>query len=153
MRSGRNLRSIPEPEYAGHRAATEKLRAWFTAHHFRVVQNLGENSNCLLISLLQHATGDYQSEHTRAANDYKALLASQSNGANRFSDGLFENTTLIARLIDQINADYGSDISAQFYVGNSSDEPGIHTVGTGKRPVIIFDQFGHFEAVVPLEKQ
>lgn len=152
MRSGTNLRSIPEDEYTGQLKANEKLRKWFTAHDLQVVPNSGTNNNCLLISLLQHASGNYRSEHLEEAKHYKAILASLSGGDIWLSDSLFEDTHLMARLIDQINQDYESDIRAEFYVGTSSDEPGVRTTGTGTRPVIIFNQVGHFEAVIPVTK-
>lgn len=153
MRSLSNPERISPEEIQGTKYMNEQLRTWFTENNLEVVKNRGGGSNnCLLISLLQHAKKDYKSEHLEDAHFYKAILASLSEGTIELCDALFEDTAPIRKLIDTINENYGSDISVNFYIGNSSGEPGVKTIGAGKNPVIIFNQGRHFEAVIPAKK-
>ena len=54
------------------RKISNKLYNWFNQNGYRIVPNSGKNNNCLLISLLQHATGDYKSQHSEKAAYYKS---------------------------------------------------------------------------------
>jgi hypothetical protein len=141
-------RSIPQEELQAQRKINDKLRDWFTDRDMTVVANQGKNQNCLLISLLQHASGNYQSQHEDAAIHYKDLLTRESQGRIKKYDALYDDTTLMTTLIHRLNEQYLSDMRVDFYTADLDGNPAIRSVGNGKKPVIIFNQVGHFEAVV-----
>lgn len=141
-------RIIPDEALHAQRSIIGKLRNWFAERKMTVVSNQGKDQNCLLISLLQHATGNYQSQHEEAARHYKKILTKESHEPIGKTDALFDDTTLITSLIGRINSRYNSDMRVDFYTADLNGEPAIRSVGTGKKPVIIFNQVGHFEAVI-----
>ena len=128
---------------------TNKLRAWFNQNGYRVIPNNGKSNNCLLISLLQHTTGDYTSQHSEEAAKYKSILEAQSKGDIGLLDPLYSDTALITELIDRIGRDHGREMSVNFCFADAEGNLAQRTVGSGLNPVWIFDQGGHFEAVLP----
>lgn len=141
-------RIIPDQEFEAQRSINDKLRNWFTDRQMTVVANQGENQNCLLISLVQHASGNYHSQHAQAASDFKDILTRESKGQILKHDALYDDTALMTALIKRINEKYQSDMRVDFYTADLNGNPAIRSVGDGKKPVIIFNQVGHFEAVV-----
>lgn len=141
-------RTIPDSEFNAQHRINGQLRCWFADRGMTVVPNQGENQNCLLISLIQHATGNYHSQHAEAANDYKELLTRESQGQIGKYDALYDDTAFMTALIKRINERYQSDLRIDFYTADLNGNPAIRSVGDGKKPVIIFNQVGHFEAVV-----
>ena len=141
-------RTIPDSEFNALHIINNKLRNWFADRRMTVVPNQGKNQNCLLISLIQHATGNYKSQHAKAASDYKDLLIRQSQGQIGKFDALHDDSELITALVKRINARYQTDMRVDFYTADLDGNPAIRSVGDGKKPVIIFNQVGHFEAVV-----
>jgi len=78
----------PNPEFdPGHRAAVGLSEANFSATEAALqglgmqrVTNTGSGANCLIISLLQHATGDYAQEHAVQAEQLRRELADDFPG-------------------------------------------------------------------------
>ena len=129
---------------------SNKLRNWLNQEGYRIVRNSGGNNNCLLISLLQHATGDYTSQHSEKAAYYKSILEEQSKGDLGRLDSLYSDTPLITALIKRIGQDHGRhDLSVNFCFPDIEGNLAQRNVGSGTNPVWIFDQGGHFEAVLP----
>ena len=141
-------RIVPDQELQARREINNKLRHWFTDRHMTIVANQGKNQNCLLISLIQHASGQYDSQHEKVASDFKDILTKESQGQIGKYDALYDDTELMTALIKQINEKYQSDMRVDFYTADLNGDPAIRSVGNGKKPVIIFNQVGHFEAVV-----
>lgn len=141
-------RIVPEQELQARREINNKLRHWFTDRHMTIVANQGKNQNCLLISLIQHATGQYDSQHEKAASDFKDILTKESQGQIGKYDALYDDTDLMTALIKRLNENYNCDMRVDFYTADLNGDPAIRSVGDGKKPVIIFNQVGHFEAVV-----
>ncbi len=54
-----------------HTPATDK---WLREHNYAVAKNHGSGMNCLLIALLQHATGRYNDQHEQQAQQIRAQL-------------------------------------------------------------------------------
>ncbi len=128
---------------------SKKLRAWLDKHDYQVISNSGKNNNCLLISLLQHATGDYRSEHHEKAAHYKSILEKESNFHIGRLDPLYFDTHLIANLIHRIGKDHGREMSVNFCFADADGNYAEHIVGSGNNTVMVFDQGGHYEAVLP----
>lgn len=130
-----------------------KLRHWFDTNGFDVKPNSGNSNNCLIISMLQHVTGDYHSSHVEKARHYKQKLADQSGNPIDTSEALHSDTDLTTWLINQINQDYFGD-QKQHYVcfwmvtADLDGRPAVRSIGEGQGAAVIFDGAGHYEAVV-----
>ncbi len=128
---------------------TAGLRTWFEKNGFDVIHNSGGRSNnCLLISLLQHATGDYRSEHTAEVRHYRQQLMKWDKTIKK-NDPLPSSGKLIENLIELVLKD--KKCNRRFAIAGPSlgSEPSWHFYGKGKDYAIIFDQSGHYEAVIP----
>lgn len=149
-------RNIPDQEFAEHRGLIAKLKQWLTRQGFIVRPNTGNSNNCLLISMLQHVTGDYSpdSQHISAkAARYKALIADWSGGRERDSSSLFSDDQLTELIVEQINQDhFGADrkrhIQFRFIAADIDGKPAERYVGNGHRIAGILDGGGHYEAFV-----
>lgn len=131
----------------------DQLRHWFGTHGFDVKLNSGNSNNCLIISMLQHVTGDYHSDHLDQASHYKQKLAEQSKNEIGTSQALHSDTALTAWMIGQINRDYFGE-QKQRYVcfwmvtADLDGKPAVRCIGEGQRAAAILDGAGHYEAVV-----
>ena len=128
---------------------TTSLRTWFTQSGFDIVRNSGGGSNnCLLISLLQHVTGDYSSEHLVEVSHYRRELM-RWDKTIKINDPLPSSGKHIEDLIDLILEE--KKCTRRFAIAGPGlgSEPSWHFYGKGKEYAIIFDQSGHYEAVIP----
>lgn len=128
---------------------TEKLHSWLDANGFDVVKNGGGGHNdCLLISLMQHATGDYETEHAADVDDCRAFLNRLDPTIQR-DDALPAMHHAIGKLVDKINNEKNCELRIAIVAPGIDGEPTYHYYGKGTRFAMIFDQSGHFDAVVP----
>jgi hypothetical protein len=141
-------RKIPSTEWSAHARNNCRLRTWFDENNYLIKSNSGKENNCLVISLLQHVTGNYDSQHTKQAQYYKSILQKVSKGTINSFDPLYSDSDWTTFMINKINLDYGTDFSVDFYSADTDGKPAVLRVGQGKNSVIIFDQGGHFEAVI-----
>ena len=144
----------PETEYEAARKQTAQLRDWLNHHGFDVIPNSGGGrSNCLLISLMQHATGNYASEHEAEVSELRQALVEQSGGAE--SGALFGDTgsdSSLRWLVNRINRDYaqpGRTLTVWIASSFVDDQPSFLKVGNGELAAMIFESNSHFEAAVP----
>lgn len=128
---------------------TAGLRIWFEKNGFDVIHNSGGRSNnCFLISLLQHATGDYRSEHTADVRHYRQQLM-EWDKTIKTNDPLPSSGRLIENLIELVLKDKKCHRRLAIAGPSLGTEPSWHFYGKGKDYAIIFDQSGHYEAVIP----
>lgn len=128
---------------------TSGLRTWFAQNGFDIIYNSGGGSNnCLLISLLQHATGDFRSEHTAEVNQYRQQLMKWDKTIKK-DDPLPSSGKLIEDLIELVLKDKKCNRRFAIAGPGLGTQPSWHFYGSGKDYAIIFDQSGHYEAVVP----
>ncbi len=128
---------------------TSGLRTWFQSNGFDVVHNSGGGSNnCLLISLLQHATDDYGSEHTAAVSHYRQQLMKWDKTIKK-NNPTPSSGKLIEDLIELVLKDKKCNRRFAIAGPGLGTQPSWHFYGSGKDYAIIFDQSGHYEAVVP----
>ena len=130
-----------------------QLRHWFDTNGFDVKPNSGNSNNCLIISMLQHVTGDYHSDHVNQASHYKQKLAQQSGHEIKTSHALHSDTVLTSWLIDQINHDYFGQQKDRYVcfwmvTADLDGKPAVRSIGEGQRAAAILDGAGHYEAVV-----
>ncbi len=142
---------VPDHEIVEQRSLSEKLRDVLRKRGFDIRPNKGNRHNCLIISMLQHVTGDYHSEHTAKARHYKKLLVEQSGGTEKTRNALHSDGPLTEWLIATINRDYFGDAKDQYVKFKlvSTDlngELAVVTIGEGARVGGIVDLAGHFEA-------
>ncbi len=149
-------RTVPQEESAAQRRLIEKMKQALVEQGCIIQPNSGDQNNCLLISMLQHVTGNYARDNKalhKAAEHYKHLIAAWSNGQEKTSSSLFSDDQLTQLIVRQINEDYfgkREDLYVQFrFVTASLDgEPAERYVGTGPRIKGIVDGGGHYEAFV-----
>lgn len=132
---------------------TDKLKHWFDTHGYEVKPNSGNSNNCLIISMLQHVTGDYHSNHLETARHYKEQLAERSHHTIAVDQPLHSDTGLTDWLVDQINRDYFGDRRDRYLcfwmvTADLDGAPAVRSVGHGHRAMAILDGAGHYEAVV-----
>ena len=130
-----------------------QLRHWFDTNGFDVKPNSGNSNNCLIISMLQHVTGDYHSDHVDRASHYKEQLAQKSDHEIKTSQALHSDTALTSWLIEQINHDYFGQQKDRYFcfwmvTADLDGKPAVRSIGEGQRAAAILDGAGHYEAVV-----
>ena len=130
-----------------------QLRHWFDTNGFDVKPNSGNSNNCLIISMLQHVTGDYHDDHVDQASHYKQKLAQQSGHEIKTRHALHSDTALTSWLIDQINHDYFGQQKDRYVcfwmvTADPDGKPAVRSIGEGQRAAAILDGAGHYEAVV-----
>lgn len=144
---------IPASELRAQRSLVDRLKAWLSSRGFEIKSNNGNRNNCLIISMLQHVTGNYDSNHEAAAKKYKALLFDWSGGTEKHDSPLYSDNVLTEMLIDKINADYFGDDSERYLrfkivSPDHEGKPAVREIGNGRRVAGIIDGAGHYEAYV-----
>lgn len=144
---------VPADELRAQHGLVDRLKAWLSNHGFAIKRNNGDRNNCLIISMLQHATGNYDSNHEADAKKYKALLVGWSDGTEQHGSPLFSDTELTEKLIDRINRDHfgaAQERYLRFKIVSPDHEgkPAVREIGKGQRVAGIIDGAGHYEAYV-----
>lgn len=150
-------RRIYAESVAATRSAGAHIRQAMHAAGMAPVPNDGKahdsTNNCLVISLLQHATRDYGSDHAQLVIQYREILAGLEDAPLPRDAPISALSDAAKRLVDLINADPG--MSPKLRVAFISEFDGrmrVDEVGSKEpdaRTVVIWDQGGHFEPVVP----
>jgi hypothetical protein len=125
------------------------MRRWLGANGLVVAPNSGHGLNCLIISLLQHATGDYTSGHITEANALRKKLGGTGM--------LHSSGEQFVSLVNMINERHGASLDVWLVQADSDGRPfiepreePIEKLG-GKNPVVIWQQGAHFEALIAPE--
>ncbi|OXJ06544.1 hypothetical protein [Burkholderia sp. AU6039] len=111
----------------------------------------GGRNNCFLISLLQHATGDFRSSHSARVDQYRSILSAASHLDLAGNEKISTGSKAARALVDLINGD--PDVQPKLRVEVMSELNGVvHRDRLGSeamnaRTVVIWDKGGHFEAV------
>lgn len=132
---------------------TRSLDRDLSRHALRRVPNDGNGVNdCLLISLLQHATGEYGHSHGALAAHFRDILAATPGLEAGHGERLTGAGQAARKLAELINGDPSVqpklDITLVSRVGGVAVHDRIPAPpGQVSRRVLIVDQGGHFEAV------
>lgn len=142
MRSTRQV--MEEEDYEG---ARQDLRRWLRRKGIGVVPNGGGGrNNCLIISLLQVASGSRAEPDAERVRGYKGLLDERGVGPD---DELLPTDPNFVVLLRAINRDYRRDMKVAYVQAFKGLDPPFalleSTIGT--EPVAIWDEIGHFEAL------
>jgi hypothetical protein len=129
----------------------ETLR-WFAQHGIRAADNSGHASmDCLIISLLQHATGRYdaQSEPLLAAqaSRYREAMAREYPEIEAGDRMLYDDEPAVAALMQRINRDYGASMNLQLIMPSIDGPVRFQASRLGTDPVGIVMFGNHFQAV------
>jgi len=109
------------------------------------------SNNCFLISLMQHATGNYSTVDERRINQYRDILidASLANPNEKIAS----RSEAVKTMVTLINQDPDVNPKLDVHIVSSvGGKPFIERLGEqtqSARKVVIWDQGGHFEAVTP----
>lgn len=146
-----------QSHYEASREINQQLAFWFDHHGFQIVHNSGKDASCLLISMAQHATENYETEHCdkvsslrNTAKDYTQKTQPNTPSMNDYS--LFSDGKFMDHLVNKVNDSIlNQERKLTFWIATAdlAGQPAWRKVGDGPRMAIIFDQGGHYEAVIP----
>jgi len=131
----------------GYGKIKSNLAGWLDEHGIRVISNGGGGrNNCLVISLLQHASNNYGPPDNSEVMKYKSLLIEHDIGE---SDPLLPTDKAFVTLLGQINDDYGRDLKVTYVqaFGGETVPYALIEGESGSEPVAIWDKLGHYEAL------
>lgn len=111
-------------------------------------------NNCLLISLMQHATGDYDSDHAPLVNQFREIIEQDPSLGIKSGDKLPAHGDTAKAIVSLINNSLGLERPLRMItVSDAAGAIHIETTGpdhTHRRDVIVVDMGGHFEAAAPV---
>jgi hypothetical protein len=155
----KNQSEVISPAFGSQQTERDKrLVKKYEKKGYQFVQNSGKNNNCLIISLLQHITGNYKSNHDVRAADYRIELDKKlKNSLNAKQQKAFkENKMLPPDHITWLLGEMAKDktlkyknMTIELWMANAEGEPVSFSIGEGKAKAIIFQRVNHFEAVIP----
>jgi hypothetical protein len=122
-----------------------RLRAWLADNDIAVIPNSGRGNNCLIISLLQHATGNYADVHHAKAQEIRSLIE---------HDGMLhcDNADEFAVVLALINAEYDVNMRPYFVQASKLWTPYmLPETDIGEDPVMIWHEGNHYEALIARE--
>jgi hypothetical protein len=129
---------------------TETLQ-WFAQRGIRAAYNSGHGMDCLIISLLQHATGRYdpesEPEMAELAGQYRAELAQSHPEIEQGDRMLYDDEPAVEALIRTINRDYHADMNVQLITPSADGPVRFQASALGTQPVGVVMFGNHFQAV------
>lgn len=143
--------------HAKQRACDALLKKKCIKNGYTFVNSKVENHNCLITSILQHATEDYTENHRVLAKEYREKLNAhlQRNLTPKQKTTFLENDLLdshhTAWLLKEMANDpriKRKDLAVELWVAGHEGEPVRFSFGEGRTKAIIFNSTDHFEAVI-----
>lgn len=146
----------PVPVKSGDNAHAGRLRetrTWLTTHGIAAARNSGNAMNCLIIALLQHATGRYgpeaERDHAAQAARFREMLARKHPGINEGDRMLYADEAPAVDLMRMLNEAYGLSMDLHEVRPGPAGPVRLPSLGTGKDPVAVLLSNSHFEALHP----
>ena len=136
--------------------------AWVQRHDIFSVENgradatpgADEGNNCLLVSILQHATGNYADRfHADMTKTLREAMVAKFPSIQH-SDPLYDDTEAIEWVRNTVNAVYGRDLQlVSVMMTSDANGQGISPLMSGSsnggtEPVLIWAKGTHYEALV-----
>ncbi len=128
------------------------VRAWLATHGIETVPNSGAGMNCLLIALLQHATGRYDKEYepklADEAQKCRAVLEQAHPEIAELDRMLYADEPAIKTALAYINTRCGANLDVHWVEPHADGHP-VRWLrsSTGQDPVAIIRFGNHFEAL------
>lgn len=141
---------------SGQRARDRLLKKNFIQRGYEFVKNSAKNHNCLIISILQHLTGDYESSHDEKAANYRGRLNKhlKSNLNAEQKKKFLHNDLLHVDHLGWLLEEMAKDEllnkkrpTVEIWSADANGEPFTFPIGEGPDKFIIFHGADHFEAV------
>ncbi|MFI5342710.1 MAG: hypothetical protein ACHQUC_00645 [Chlamydiales bacterium] len=139
---------------ADHQAALIKnndlFKSWLKDKDLVSTKTSGENDNCLINTLIQHATGNYNLDSFGDTNEVRGWIEAKFPGN---PSALLEDEPRALEAIAYINQKYGAHLLVCFIQANEDGSPLISTIvkeADGpemQHPVVIWQQGGHYVAI------
>lgn len=124
---------------------------WFEQRGISAAYNSGSGMDCLIISLLQHATGRYdrasEPELAETAARYRAQLAQTYPEIEQGDRMLYDDEPALEALIRTVNRDYRADMNVQLIAPSAEGPVRFQASALGTQPVGIVMFGNHFQAV------
>lgn len=128
------------------------VRAWLANRGIETVPNSGAGMNCLLIALLQHATGrydkDFEPKLSDEAQKCRAVLEQAHPEIAELDRMLYADEPAIKSALAYINTRCGANLDVHWVEPHADGHPvrWLHS-STGEDPVAIIRFGNHFEAL------
>lgn len=144
--------------HARQRTKDQLLKKNYVEKGYRFVDSKVANHNCLITSILQHATNDYTQKHGKLAQEYRAKLnahlqepLTRAQKKKFLPDDLLDahHTEWLLTEMAKEKQFKARDLAVELWVAGYKGEPVRFTFGDGKNRAIIFNSTDHFEAVIP----
>lgn len=141
---------------SGQRARDQLLKENYRNKGYQFIFNSAKGHNCLIISMLQHLTGDYTSNHDEKAGKYRAklnkyLASIPDNKDKKILHNDLLHSDHLPWLLKAMEKDHSlsvKDASFIMWTSDSKGEPFWHSLSEGKKEYILFQGQDHIEAVV-----
>lgn len=124
-----------------------KFMKWLEQNNIEAVTNNGYGLNCLIIALLQHATGGY-------GNEFEPALAAEAQKIRRklnIDDGmLYSDDTTASKIVGAINADHHTNMVLVEVQADEAGQPVIPILPdqlSERDRVVVWQKGNHFEAL------
>jgi hypothetical protein len=124
------------------------LETWLDLHGIEAVPNAGDGrSSCLVISLIQLASGNRAHPASELVAELKQTLSQHGVGDN---DALLPTDPAAVALVNEVNRRYGCQLRLVFVQAFADHDPpyALLEAETAGTPAVIWDKLGHFEALV-----
>ena len=131
-----------------------RFRDWAKSNDLQIATNTGHGNNCALLSLMQHASGNYHADYREMAEEIKAELA------EKFPEEVEGTCAMLDASMDRQSFRYAlQKINEKFHVNMDvyviqAGYNGLPVMAeprnpaSGKTPVVLWNSGSHFEAVV-----
>lgn len=145
------------------RSKSNAWREWLKKEGIVRIENSKSGNNCLLMSLLQHASGNYDAtameEHRTTAQKLRADMLAKEFGGIEANNYLLPESDGVKWAIKQINLLYGRNlrlVTVQL-AGDHNTKNGFtpviaHDADCGTEPVAVFAAGDHFEALIATKR-
>ena len=131
-----------------------RFRDWAKSKDLQIVANTAHENNCALLSLMQHASGDYNADFREMAQRIKEELVEkfpdEVEGKNAMLDASIDSRSFQYAL-RKINEMFHVDMDVHVIQAGNSGLPALvepRDPAPGKTPVVLWNSGAHFEAVV-----
>ncbi|HVW50468.1 MAG TPA: type III effector protein [Trinickia sp.] len=132
-------------------AGRDETLRWFEQRGISAAYNSGHGMDCLIISLLQHATGRYdlesEPELAALAARYRTQLAQTYPEIEQGDRMLYDDEPAVEALIRAVNRDYHADMNVQLVMPRADGPTRFQVSELGTQPVGIVMFGNHFQAV------
>lgn len=143
--------------HAKQRVRDALLKEKFIKDGCKFIDNKVENHNCLITSILQHATENYTENHPVIAAEYREKLNAHLQRdltpeqkkkfpKNDLLDG--DHTHWLLKEMAKDSRIKRKDLAIELWVADDKGDPVGFSFGEGKTKAIIFNSTDHFEAVI-----